>query len=128
VVVRHGLREISAGLLELRGDQESMRTYFATVEAWRSGDLTRRMPGGDDGVEVLARFDEVVAEIAGLGLPVVLAVSHGAMIRSWIVARVDDPDPASAAAEMLENTGVIELEGDPDAGWRVRSWIPSAVT
>jgi len=127
VNVRDGLREISAGLLELRGDEESMQTYFATVEAWHAGDLARRMPGGDDGAEVLARFDAVVAEIAGLGLPAVLVVSHGAMIRFWIAARTAEADPALVAAEMLENTGIIELEGDPAVGWRVRSWIPSAV-
>jgi len=127
VIVRDGLREISAGSLELRGDDESMRAYFATVDAWHAGDLARRMPGGDDGSEVLARFDAVVAEIAGLGVPVVLVVSHGAMIRFWIAARTNEGPAALVAAEMLENTGVIELDGDTGAGWSVRSWIPSAV-
>ena len=128
VVVRDGLREISAGRLELRGDAESVDAYFATVEAWHAGDLARRMPGGEDGAEVLARFDAVVAEIAGLGLAAVIVVSHGAMIRTWIAARTDEADAALVAAEMLANTGVIELDGDPVAGWRVRSWVPSAVT
>jgi len=126
VVVRDGLREISAGVLELRSDAESMATYFSTVAAWHAGDLARRMPGGENGTEVLARFDAVVAEIAGLGLRTVLAVSHGAVIRFWITARTNEADVALVAAEMLENTGVIELDGSPAAGWRVASWIPSA--
>src|SRR5664279_220238 len=63
IVIRDGLREIDAGELEMRGDDEAVRGYLTTVAAWMNGRLEVRMPGGHDGRAVLGRFDAVVDEI-----------------------------------------------------------------
>ncbi|MFJ4965435.1 Phosphoserine phosphatase 1 [Streptomyces sp. ADI96-02] len=62
VRVRDGIRELSAGDLEMRADEEAAFAYMTTAFAWSAGDTARRMPGGENGVEALTRFDSVVAE------------------------------------------------------------------
>src|SRR5664279_3486691 len=39
IVIRDGLREIDAGELEMRGDDEAVRGYLTTVAAWMNGRL-----------------------------------------------------------------------------------------
>ncbi|RYV50214.1 histidine phosphatase family protein [Pengzhenrongella frigida] len=125
--IRAGIREISAGELEMRGDVTSVERYLSTVFAWPAGDLARRMPGGENGTEVLARFDAVVAEVAGAGDRTALMVSHGAAIRVWTAARARNIDVSFAATHTLTNTGVVILEGDPVRGWHVVSWTGADV-
>jgi broad specificity phosphatase PhoE len=64
VQVRGGLREISAGELEMRGDDEAKHVYVSMFMAWATGDLDVAIPGGEHGKDALARFDEVVTEAA----------------------------------------------------------------
>ena len=77
VQVRSGLREISAGALEMLGDPDSLDSYLTTALAWGAGDLSPTIPGGEPGDAALARFDEVVAEAAASGAGTVVVVSHG---------------------------------------------------
>jgi probable phosphoglycerate mutase len=126
VTVRDGLREVHAGALEMLGDAASVHTYLETVFSWGEGDLGRRMPGGEDGHEVFGRYDAVVREIAA-GHDVAIAISHGAVIRSWCAARAVNLTPGYAARHALGNTGVIVLQGSPDDGWRAVTWEGSAV-
>ena len=122
VQVRDGLREITAGELEMRNDDGAIDLYLSTAFAWPAGDLERRMPGGENGVESFARFDAVVAEAAAATRGVACLVSHGAVIRMWVAGRSDNVDAAFVAANPLQNTGLIVLDGDPDKGWHVESW------
>ncbi|MFF5103414.1 histidine phosphatase family protein [Streptomyces sp. NPDC000134] len=122
VLVRDGLREISAGDLEMRGDEQAVDVYLTTSFAWAAGDPERRMPGGEDGTEFLSRFDAVVAEAAGTGAGTVAMVSHGAAIRTWVAARAANVDVGFASTHELRNTGVVILSGTPDEGWRVLTW------
>lgn len=126
VRVRDGIRELSAGDLEMRGDAEAVETYMRTVFAWSAGDVQLRMPGGENGVEALRRLDAVVgeaaAEVADSGVRTVAMVSHGAAIRVWAAARAENIDVDFAAAHALDNTGVVIVEGAPEEGWRVRTW------
>ena len=135
VRVRDGIRELSAGDLEMRGDARAVETYMTTVLAWSAGDVERRMPGGENGVEALRRLDAVIAEAAaeaaeaaetaetvGGGGWTVAMVSHGAAIRMWAAARAENIDVDFAAVHALDNTGVVILEGTPAGGWRVRTW------
>ncbi|MFE6971480.1 histidine phosphatase family protein [Isoptericola sp. NPDC057653] len=117
-----GLREIEAGSLEMSADLADHHTYLETVFAWSRGDRARRMPGGPDGDAFLARFDDAVAALAARDHGVVLAVSHGAAIRSWSGARVKGLDVDELAHTPLANTGLIEVEGDPASGWRLVAW------
>ncbi|MFF7334316.1 histidine phosphatase family protein [Streptomyces sp. NPDC008150] len=128
VVVRDGIREVIAGDLEkLPGESEAGETYMRVVFAWAAGDTAVRMPGGENGVEALARYDAVVAEAARSGAATVALVSHGAAIRMWTAARADNVDVAFAAAHPLDNTGVVILDGSPDDGWKALTWAGAAV-
>ncbi|MER5750931.1 histidine phosphatase family protein [Streptomyces sp. NPDC002088] len=129
VTVRDGIREISAGDLEkLPGDSEKGELYMRTVFAWAAGDTALRIPGGESGTEVLARYDAVIAEIADTGAGTVAVVSHGAAIRMWAAARAHNVDVPFAAAHRLENTGVVILEGTPTDGWKALTWAGATVT
>ncbi|MFC8597842.1 histidine phosphatase family protein [Isoptericola sp. NPDC057191] len=125
--VLDGLREIEAGALEMSADLADHHTYLETVFAWSRGDRSRRMPGGPDGDAFLARFDDAVAALADHDHDVVLAVSHGAAIRSWSSARVRGLDVDEVEHTPLANTGLIEVEGDPASGWRLVDWVREPV-
>ncbi|MFE0413396.1 histidine phosphatase family protein [Streptomyces tendae] len=122
VRVRAGIRELTAGDLEMRGDDEAAHTYMHTAFAWSAGDLGLRMPGGENGAEALARFDAVVAEAHEGGARTAALVSHGAAIRMWVAARADNVDVAYAAQHPLANTGIVVLTGSPEQGWRALLW------
>ncbi|MFE3163950.1 histidine phosphatase family protein [Streptomyces sp. NPDC059224] len=127
-LVRDGVREVSAGDLELLpGHSERGQEYMRTVFAWAAGDTALRMPGGETGSETLARYDAVIAEAAASGAGTVAVVSHGAAIRLWAAARADNVDVAFAAARPLGNTGVVVLEGSPADVWKAVSWEGSVV-
>lgn len=122
VEVRAGIREIGAGALEMLGDAAAVQVYLDTAFRWSDGDLDLRMPGGESGTEVFDRYDEVVAEIAASGTGTAALVSHGAVIRSWVAARVANISTDHAARSPLANTGVVVLDGSPDAGWQALTW------
>ncbi|MGW1075420.1 histidine phosphatase family protein [Streptomyces sp. NPDC002537] len=127
VHIRAGIREVSAGDLEMRGDDEAIRIYLATTTSWAEGDIRRRMPGGENGVEALRRFDDVVAEAAATGAGTVAMVSHGAAVHTWTAARTENIDAGFMSAHVLGNTGVVALSGAPGDGWRAETWDGRAV-
>ena len=127
VIVRDGLREISAGDNEMLGSPEAVQVYIDTIVAWAMGDLDTRMPGGENGHEVFARFDAVIEELEGSGLESVVVVSHGAMLRSWLGLRGANVDGHFIGTHPITNTGVIIVDGDAATGWRVDTWTGDAV-
>ncbi|GHI02982.1 histidine phosphatase [Streptomyces cellostaticus] len=128
VIVRDGIREVSAGDLEMvPGDSAQGHLYMKTIFAWAAGDTGLRMPGGESGAEALARYDAVIAEAAASGAGSVAMISHGAAIRMWTAARAGNVDVAFAALRPLENTGVVILEGSPSDGFEALSWAGATV-
>lgn len=127
VVVREDLKEIAAGDNEMRNDMPAVEVYMHAMVQWARGDLGHRMPGGENGHEVFDRFDRVVDEIASLGLETVAAVSHGAMIRSWVGLRAANVNAEFVAAHPITNTGALVLTGSPAEGWIVETWTGQAV-
>ncbi|WP_329034200.1 histidine phosphatase family protein [Streptomyces sp. NBC_01725] len=125
--VRRGIRELFAGELEMRGDDRAVETYLTTVFGWAAGDTGRRMPGGENGVEALRRFDAVVDEAAATGARTVAMVSHGAAIRMWAAVRAGNVDAGFASTHALHNTGVVILSGAPGEGWRVQEWAGRSI-
>jgi probable phosphoglycerate mutase len=119
-----GTHEIEAGDVEGRSDHEAVRTYLTTVFAWGSGDPSPVMPGGPDGHGFFARFDDAIGGIAERHPDdaTVVVVSHGAAIRVWTGARVANLGSGFTADNHLDNTGVVVVEGSPDAGWTALSW------
>jgi probable phosphoglycerate mutase len=123
-----GIHEISAGDLEDRTDLPAVRRYMETAWEWGTGDLDARMPGGDDGHAFFARYDADIRTIATTHAEgTAVAFSHGAAIRVWCAARADNLPANYAAFSSLDNTGVVILDGDPDAGWTVESWAGQPV-
>lgn len=122
VLVRPGFREIAAGDLEMRSDEAAMRAYVEVVFSWPH-DMDRRMPGGESGTEVMARCDAVVTEAAAAGFADIAIVAHGAVIRAYAAARAHNVDSDYAARHWLRNTGMVVLEGAPQAGWEMTKWV-----
>ncbi|WP_423919278.1 histidine phosphatase family protein [Frigoribacterium sp. 2-23] len=121
-VIDDGLREVEAGDLELKTDHVSVSIYMAAVLSWVSGDLDVRVPGAQDGHEFFARYDAGIAAAVATGQETVAVVSHGAAIRVWAGSRADNIDGDFMASHLLENTGVVVLEGSFDDGWQMLGW------
>ncbi len=112
-----GLREISAGRLEMADDEESRRQYLETVFAWSRGNLKRAMTGGESGLEFVGRFDRAIAAMeARSGADgLVVAVTHGAALRSWAALRVRGVDLEVAERHRFANTAHVEISGSSTA-------------
>jgi probable phosphoglycerate mutase len=122
VDIRDGLREIAAGDLEMLSDPKSQGIYTAASFAWAKGDLQLRMPGGETGLEFFERFDDAIADILAEHGKSVVAVSHGAAIRTWVAARCENTDGSFAGTHQLDNTGTAILEGEDVRRWRLIDW------
>ncbi|MRK03182.1 MULTISPECIES: histidine phosphatase family protein [Aeromicrobium] len=127
-IVRPGLREISAGDVEGNTDAESVHQYVSTLLTWCGGHLDVRMPGAETGEEVIARFDEVVAEAEALGVGTVALVSHGAIIRAWCATRTLNVDLEFVSTHYVVNTGIVVVEGSSRLGWEVSAWLGQSVS
>jgi probable phosphoglycerate mutase len=126
VQVMDGIHEISAGDLEQRDDQESIRLYVGTVFSWWR-DFGARIPGGENGHEFYSRFDRAIGTIAASHEGTVAVVSHGAAIRAWASWSAVNLDAEYSRTHPLENTGVVVVEGSPADGWRATSWAGEPV-
>ncbi len=120
-----GLHEIEAGALEGRSDKASARKYLETAFAWGSGELDVTMPGATDGHAFFERFDRGIAAVTHLDTAAVF--SHGAAIRVWTAGRATNVPPIFAGRHELDNTGVVELAGSPEAGWTLVSWAGAPI-
>jgi len=118
--IADGLREITAGSLEMLSDHKSQGIYNATAYAWAKGDLDLRMPGGENGHEFFTRFDQAIGTIRNAGAHVV-AVSHGAAIRTWVAARCANTGGSFAGDHQLDNTAAAYLI-EEDGHWRLEDW------
>lgn len=120
ITVLPGMQEIEAGDLEDRSDKAAIKIFLTTTFAWGQGDLDVLMPGGTDGHAFFRRFDDGIATVAHL--PTAVVFNHGSAIRVWVAARAINIPPKFAGDHDLGNTGVIELDGSPEQGWRLLSW------
>jgi probable phosphoglycerate mutase len=139
VVIRAGLCEVPAGELEMRGDEDAVRTYLTTVRRWMDGDLDLAMPGGETGAQVVSRFDAVVDELTRLAADradsdvddaAVVVFAHGAVLRTWATVRGADEAVRRDLFEQflpLHNTGLIVMNSRPGGGWRMESWAGRAL-
>lgn len=127
VRVRSGLREITAGAMEMANDEESIQTYLSIALGWADGAPDVPMPGTEqDAGVVLGRFDEVAREAHDLGLSTTVFVTHGAMIRAWTAARCDNISADFARTSWVSNTGAVVVAGEPGR-WRVEQWQEQAL-
>lgn len=125
--IRDGIREISAGDYEGKTDRDIVARFVSIEAAWVAGQLDVRMPGADTGREVIDRFNEVVREAFEAGHESVLFVSHGSIIRTWAAYSAKNIAPDFVPKNPLHNTGMIVLEGNPEQGWNVVTWVDEAI-
>ncbi|NQX10835.1 histidine phosphatase family protein [Microbacteriaceae bacterium VKM Ac-2855] len=125
-IERAGVREITSGDLEMKSDEDSVRTYMSAVFRWAEGELELRVPGGESGAEFFERYDAVVAEAEASGYATAVIVSHGAAIRCWTGLRGANLDSAFVAEHAIDNTGVVVLEGS-GTEWTVLTWAGEPV-
>lgn len=117
VQVPDGLHEVGIGEREDRSDAES-REMFAKVDAaWKRGELSAAMPGGESAAQLLERFLPVVDTIVEQVPDTAVVVSHGAAIRLVATALLGTSD----AMRYVPNTGIVILGHGPD-GWRLEHW------
>ncbi|WP_329127460.1 histidine phosphatase family protein [Streptomyces sp. NBC_01465] len=121
VLIRDGIREVSAGHWEGASDHASHTAFLRLVFNWPT-DPTPRVPGGESGLEVLERFDNVIDEAVLSGLETVVMVSHGVAIRVWLAARTDNFSVHDAKKRELDNTGVVIVDRSAEGAWQVVSW------
>ncbi|MFI0934307.1 histidine phosphatase family protein [Streptomyces sp. NPDC021019] len=127
VRIRDGIRELSAGELEMRADEDTARQYRRPPSLGPPG-ASPPDSRGESGSEALARFDAVVAEAAAAGeRGTVALVSHGAAIRVWTAARARNVTVGFAAESSLESAGMVVVEGSPDSGWTALCWAGTVV-
>jgi len=124
VVIRAGLREMAAGDWEMRGDDESVRSYLGLIGSAMAGSPDDRSPGvnGESGREVLQRFDDVIQEILDTGVACAAVFAHGAANRLWASVRAGNLADDFGATHGLGNTGIVVLSGDQQRGWTALSW------
>jgi probable phosphoglycerate mutase len=125
--VRDGLREVAAGDLEMRSDEDAVDQYLALLSAWGHGDTSAVLPGGETRATTLGRFDAVVDEVVASGAQHAAIVSHGAIIRVWCAARVSNVDAAFILGHRLGNTGIVTLERDASGEWVADRWESAVV-
>lgn len=125
--VRDGLREVSAGYLEMRTDAEAVTEYLTTISAWGKGDPAAVLPGGETLDVTVGRFDAVVEELVLAGTEHAAIISHGAMIRVWCATRVENIDADFVFGHPLSNTGIVTLERHADGTWLADRWESAVV-
>lgn len=112
VVQLPGLREIQAGSHEM---STAWQPYIDVLEQWRT-DPMAHLPGGEDALAFMGRFDAAIAHVAGQHERAAV-VAHGAAIRVWFSARVG----SHLGEHRLRNTEVLALSGEPGAWTYVES-------
>lgn len=125
VQVVEGVQEVFVGDLEGRSDDAALQEFFEVYLRWTNDDLAARMPGGESGAEIRARFLGTVTSIRDRHAAdedcLVVLVSHGAMIRlgaEWLAENVTGQ---LANVGVLPNTGHVLLESGGD-GWNCVEW------
>lgn len=119
--------EVQVGELEGRSDAQAHNLFQRIYRDWHTGELDERVPGGESGYDVLARFLPVIADLRATYLRPgsadgdVLLVNHGAAMR--LVSRtLTGVAPPFTTNNHLDNTETIELLPREDGGWDCLRW------
>lgn len=120
VVVRTGLREFGVG--DAAGTTGVPDPFAATFASWLDGDLAARIPGGESGEDVVARYRTVLEEIADAHRgETVLVVSHGGVMCLALSVLAANLAVSHSRDLPMPNCGVVVMEVDA-GGWVARSW------
>lgn len=116
VIIEERLRELSAGELDGRGDEEAFRILNAALEVWSMGDLTVRIgDSGDVGIDVTQRLRDVLSHVANTHQnETVVLVSHGGILQVAVPWLCSNLDPEYGHGRHVVNASVIELDCSRD--------------
>ena len=122
--IRHGLREVIAGELEMRNDDDSVGCYIDTTRAWMTGRMRSRMPAGQSGVETFQRFEAVVREAAATTPQdgTIIITAHGTILRLFGCVGTHGADPNWLCNQPIANTGICIAQGNLLQGWDLKVW------
>ncbi|WP_405487582.1 histidine phosphatase family protein [Nocardia sp. NBC_00511] len=124
--VLEDLQEVQLGDLEGLGTREAHEAFQDVYHAWHFGELSLRVPGGESGEDVLARYVPTLQRLreeylSGPDAADIVLVSHGAAMR--LVSRELTGVPRLFAANNhLDNTETIELLPAENGGWECTRW------
>ncbi len=106
------LRELSAGELDGRDDEEAFAILNTALDAWCAGDDTARIGArGDVGVDVIRRLAGVVADVTSRHQDgIVLLVSHGGLLQMGIPWLCANLTPSYGQGRHIDNSSVIEID------------------
>jgi len=127
IQVLNGLQEIEAGDFEGAPENASADGYGRYIAGWAlQGALDMRIPGGIDGHEFDARFDEALQEIYDNGDRNAAVFSHGGAIMVWTMVNAKNLTVAQKLQILqtwpLGNTDYVVVEGNNEDGWTLVSW------
>ncbi|MGW4530284.1 histidine phosphatase family protein [Nocardia sp. NPDC004340] len=120
------LQEVQLGDLEGQTSRDAHLAFQKVYHAWHFGDLSVRIPGGESGEDVLARYLPALRRLRDdyltqPGAGDIIVVSHGAAMR--LVSRELTGVPRLFAANNhLDNTETIELQPFEDDRWECTRW------
>lgn len=122
VQVAEGVHEVFCGELEGRSGRVALETFMGVYNAWWTGDLDARLPGGESAHDVRDRFLPTLERILDGAVGDVVLVSHGAAIRLAAAALLGD----TAETRFLPNAGLVVLrrteEAGENGGWTLEHW------
>ncbi|MGW4244066.1 histidine phosphatase family protein [Nocardia sp. NPDC004722] len=124
--VLEDLQEVQLGDLEGLNTRAAHEEFQKVYHAWHFGDLAVRVPGGESGEEVLARYVPALRRLraeylSGPDAGDIVLVSHGAAMR--LVSRELTGVPRLFAANNhLDNTETIELLPSEGELWECTRW------
>ena len=117
VRVVEGVHEVFCGDFEGRSGRAALEEFGLVYNAWWTGDLDARLPGGESAHDVRARFLPALDGILDGASGDVVLVSHGAVIRLAAAALLGD----TAETRYVPNTGLVVLRPN-GAGWSLEHW------
>lgn len=120
VTTRKALREIDVG--ELHGQPFSIPAICAVTDHWFEGDLAVAFPGGESGLDVVARYAATLAEIADLHRgETVVVIAHQTASCIALPSLARNVTPSFADRHRLDNGEFAELVIDSD-DWSLTHW------
>lgn len=110
--VNPALREFDVGEFEGRADDDAWRTFGELYDRWlMQGDLEARIPGGENYLEIRARFvpfiDELVEQYHSTDTGI-LFISHGGIYRLMLPLVLGNVPQSYADTHMLGNTAYVK--------------------
>ena len=131
VRINPGVREVTAGSMEMSTEPEDIQTYLQVVHAWVAGKWDTRMPGGYGGQQVLDQYLPVIESACEThrldsdytsGKRAIVIVSHGAVSRVISAYLTEQIDLPLVATHPMNNASTTVLEHVGDSWTGPRSW------